>query len=166
MATLATHFRKEDAVIYGEDVPVAPPRRLARRAAADQYRLRSLPNEDVYFFSKRIDNSRILKEKDPGAPKECWSAIGAFGVMAILLTTALAPSVGQIVAGYQLQSLKQEHQRLVDERSTIEVEEAALLSPARLERLARAQKLLEPTAGQIIHLEPRADGSLAMNFQK
>ena len=107
MATLATHFRKEDAVIYGEDVPVAPPRRLARRAAADQYRLRSLPNEDVYFFSKRIDNSRILKEKDPGAPKECWSAIGAFGVMAILLTTALAPSVGQIVAGYQLQSLKQ-----------------------------------------------------------
>ena len=131
MAMLATHFRKEDTVIYGEGVPVAPP----RRAAADQYRLRSLPNEDVYFFSKRIDNSRILKEKDPGAPKECWSAIGAFGVMAILLTTALAPSVAQIVAGYQLQSLKQEHQRLVDERSTIEVEEAALLSPARLEML-------------------------------
>ena len=166
MATLATHFRKEDAVIYGEGASAAPARRPAPRAAADPYRLRMLPNEDVYFFSKRIDNSRILKEKDPGAPKECWSAIGAFGVMAILLTTALAPSVAQTVAGYQLQSLKQEHQRLMDERSTIEVEEAALLSPARLEILARARKLLEPTAGQIVHLEPSADGSLAMNLHK
>src|SRR5216684_4835975 len=166
MATLATHFRRDDAVMYGEGVPVAPARRPALRTAADPYRLRLLPNEDVYFFSKRIDNSRILKEKDPGAPKECWSAIGAFGVMAILLTTALAPSVAQIVAGYQLQSLKQERQRLVDERSTIEVEEAALLSPARLEMLARARKLLEPVAGQIVHLEPSADGSLAMNLRK
>jgi len=46
------------------------------------------------------------------------------------------------------------------------VAEAALLSPARLEKLARAQKLLEPAAGQVVHLEPRADGSLAMNLTK
>ena len=61
---------------------------------------------------------------------------------------------------------KEEHQRLADERSTLEVEAAALLSPARLERLARTHKLLEPAAGQIIHLEPHADGALAMNLQK
>jgi hypothetical protein len=164
MATLATYFRKDEAVIYSEEA-VAARRRPAARTT-DPYRLRSLPNEDVYFICKRIDNSRLLKEKDPRATKECWSTIGAFAVLAILLAGALAPSVWGTFAGYQLQALKQERQRLVDERSTLEVEEAALLSPSRLERLARAQKLLEPAPGQVIHLDPHADGSLALNLTK
>ena len=71
MATLATYFRKDDTVIYGEEAPVSARRRVAR--PADPYRLRSLPNEDVYFFCKRIDNTRLLKEKDPGATRQCWS---------------------------------------------------------------------------------------------
>jgi hypothetical protein len=165
MATLATYFRKDDAVIYSEEAPAAAARRPIARPV-DSYRLRALPSEDVYFFCKRIDNSRLLKQKDPRATKECWSAIGAFAVLAVLLAGALAPTVWGTFAGYQLQALKQERQRLIDERSTLDVEEAALLSPARLERLARAQKLLEPSPGQVIHLDPRSDGSLAMNLGK
>ncbi len=164
MATLATYFRKDGAVIYSEEAPAAARRQVAR--PADPYRLRALPNEDVYFFCKRIDNSRVLKQKDPRATKECWSAIGAFALLAVLLAGTLAPSVWGTFAGYQLQTLKQERQRLIDERGTLDVEEAALLSPARLERLARAQKLLEPSPGQVIHLDPHADGSLAMNLSK
>jgi hypothetical protein len=166
MATLATYFRKDDAVIYHDEEELTPTRSRRTAQPADPWRLRALPNEDVYFFCKRIDNSRILKEKDPRAARDCWSAIGAFAVLAILLAGALAPSVWGTFAGYQLQALKLERQRLIDERSTLEVAEAALLSPARLERLARAQRLLEPAAGQVIHLEPRADGSLAMNLTK
>jgi cell division protein FtsL len=158
MATLATYFKKDEAVIYHEEAARAQAPRTITRTVADPYRLRTLPNEDVYFFCKRIDN--------PRAPRECWSAIGAFALLAIVLTGALAPSVWGTFAGYQLQALKQEHQRLTDERSTLELDEAALLSPARLERLARAQKLLEPAPGQVVHLEPRADGSLAMNLAK
>jgi cell division protein FtsL len=166
MATLATYFKKDEAVIYREDEEAAPAPRAIAHTLADPYRLRTLPNEDVYFFCKRIDNSRLLKEKDPRAPRECWSAIGAFALLAILVTAALAPTLWGTFAGYQLQSLKQERQRLVDERSMLEVEEAALVSPARLEKLARAQKLLEPAPGQVVHLEPRADGSMAMNLTK
>jgi len=165
MATLATYFRKDDTVIYGEEAPASARQRVVARPA-DRYRLRSLPNEDVYFFCKRIDNSRLLKQKDPRATRQCWSAIGAFAVLAVLLAGALAPSVWGTFAGYQLQALKQERQRLIDERSTLEVDEAALLSPARLERLAHAQRLLEPVPGQVIHLDPHADGSLAMNLHK
>ncbi|MBZ5593371.1 MAG: cell division protein FtsL [Acidobacteriia bacterium] len=165
MATLPTYFRKDEAVIYGDEASAV----MAPRAAAqpaDPYRLRALPNENVYFFSKSIDNSRLQKQKDPRAAKECWSAIGAFAALAILLAGALAPSVGGTFAGYQLQALKQERQRLVDERSRLEVDEAALISPERLERLAHAQRLLEPAPGQVIHLEPHTDGSLAMNLRK
>jgi hypothetical protein len=165
MATLATYFRKDEPMIYGEEAsPVAAVRPVAR--PADPYRLRALPNEDVYFFSKSIDNSRLQKQKDPRAAKECWSTIGAFAALAIVLAGALAPSVGGTFAGYQLQALKLERQRLTDERSTLEIEEAGLLSPERLEKLARAQKLLEPAPGQVVHLEPHADGSLALNLHK
>jgi cell division protein FtsL len=165
MATLATHFRKDESVIYSEEAFETPVRREAARPA-DRFRLRALPNEDVYFFAKRIDNSRILKQRDPRAARECWSAIGAFAVLAVLLAGALAPSVWGTFAGYQLQALKHEHQRLIDERSTLEVQEAALTSPGRLEKLARAQKLLEPRPGQVVHLDPHADGSMAMNLTK
>jgi hypothetical protein len=164
MATLATYFRKDETVIYSEESSAVAARPVAR--PADPYRLRALPNEDVYFFSKSIDNSRLLKQKDPRAAKECWSTIGVFAVLAVLLAGALAPSVGGTFAGYQLQALKQERQRLIDERSSLEVEEAVLLSPERLEKLARAQKLLEPAPGQVVHLDPHADGSLALNLHK
>jgi len=87
-------------------------------------------------------------------------------VLAVLLAGALAPTVWGTFAGYQVQALKQERQRLIDERSTLEVDEAALVSPARLEKLAKAQRLLEPAAGQVIHLDPHADGSMAMNLTK
>jgi cell division protein FtsL len=165
MGTLATYFRKDEAVIYSDEAPAAA-RPQRRRQQEDPYRLRALPNEDVYFYSKRIDNSRILKEKDPRAAKECWSAIGAFAVLAVLLAGALAPSVWGTFAGYQLQALKQERQRLMDERTGLEVQEATLVSPARLEKLARAQKLLEPAPGQVVHLDPQTDGALAMNLTK
>ncbi len=165
MATLATHFRKDESVIYSEEVFPSPAPRKSERPA-DPYRLRALPNEDVYFFVKRIDNSRVLKQRDPRAARECWSAIGAFAVLAVFLAGALAPTVWGTFAGYQVQSLRQERQRLIDERSTLEVQEAALLSPARLEKLAKAQKLLEPAPGQVIHLDPQGDRSMAMNLTK
>lgn len=165
MATLAAHFRKDESVIYSEET-LAPPVRRAGPRPADQFRLRTLPNEDVYFFAKRIDNSRILKQRDPRAARDCWSAIGAFAVLAVLLAGALAPTVWGTFAGYQLQALKQERQRLIDERSTLEVQEAGLTSPGRLEKLAKTHKLLEPLPGQVIHLDPHADGSMAMNLTK
>ncbi len=155
MATLATMFRRAPAPSSTE-----PNRPVA---VEDLFRLRALPNEDVYFYCKRIDNSRVVRQADPKAGGACWSTIGAAGVLAAVLTAALAPHVAGIFAGYKLQSLKQEEQRLLDERRTLELEEARLLNPARLEELARSQQLGSPAPGQVFHLNPGADGKLALN---
>jgi cell division protein FtsL len=163
MATMATFFRRPGAITHSQQQSRSA---TAARAAADPYRLRALPNEDVFLFSKQIDNSRVVREADPKAHGECWSTIGAACVVVALLTSVLAPAVGSTLAGYRLESLKQEEQRLIDERRVLEVEEARLLNPARLEELARGQKLSTPAAGQVIHLDPKADGSLALNVKK
>jgi hypothetical protein len=155
MATLATFFRRSDAVLAGAA-------RAAVRAESDPFRLRALPNDDVYFFSKRIDNSRVVRQQDPSTGGECWSAVGAAAVVLMLGASVIAPHVGSVLAGYKLEALKQERQTLLDQRRELDVREAALLSPVRLHELAKAQNLTSPASDQIFHLENQArEGSYA-----
>ncbi len=154
MATLATFFRATTA---------KQSRRETIRAEADPFRLRALPNDDIYFYSKRIDNSRVVRQADPEARGECWSAVGAAGVLLMLGVSLIAPHVGSILAGYKLEALKTERQTLVDQKRALEVTEAGLLSPERLNSLARARSLTSPASDQVIHLDTAAsvDASLA-----
>jgi hypothetical protein len=161
MGTLATFFRKNDAIA------IAASRRESARGRVgvqDPFTLRALPNDGIYFYAKRIDNSRIVRQADPAARGECWSAMGAASVLLVLGASIIAPHVGSVLAGYKLEALKQEQQTLVNEKRELEVKEAALLSPERLNDLARAHNLASPGADQVIHLDGGAsqgDGSYA-----
>jgi hypothetical protein len=62
-----------------------------------------------------------------------------------------------------LESLKQEQQRLVDERRELDITEARLSRQENLEILAKSRDLGTPAAGQVVHLDPKGDGKLAMN---
>lgn len=134
------------------------------QAADDAYALRGLPNDAIYFYSKKIDNSRIVRQADPEARGECWAAVGAVGLLMVLGASIVAPHVGSVLAGYKLEALKQERQTLLDQKRALEVKEATLLSPARLNDLARLHSLGSPAIGQVIHLETAAsEGSFARN---
>ena len=74
----------------------------------------------------------------------------------------LAPSVAGTLAGYKLESLRAAERRLLTERRVLQLEEAELLRPDRLEKLAQGQNLVTPASGQVVHLEPRGDASVAM----
>jgi hypothetical protein len=158
MATLPAFLRKTEA-----PAPPSTARRpLPARPEPDPYQLRALPLEDVFFHCKRIDNSRLVREPDPQARGACWSTIGAACLVVALLGSVLAPSVAGTLAGYRLEALRAEERRLVDERRVLELEEARLLSPERLEELARQRGLVTPAPGQVIHLDGRGDGTVAM----
>src|SRR5579871_5912908 len=126
MATLATIFKRSDAIgVHAGRAGVA-------RAESDPFRLRPLPNGDVYFYCKRIDNSRLVRQADPAAGAKCWSAVGAASIVFLIGASIIAPIVGSVLEGYQLESLKQERQSLIDKKRELDVKEAALLSPERL----------------------------------
>src|SRR6476620_2950663 len=80
--------------------------------------VRVFPNEDIYFFAKRIDNSRLVRQADPRARGDCWKMIGSAGVAAMLLIGVLLPSAYGLLAGYQIQSLKEEGKRLATEQAS------------------------------------------------
>ena len=156
MATLAAYFKRSDGVA------VSASRTATARAESDPFRLRALPNDDIYFYSKRIDNSRIVRQADPAARGECWSMVGAAAVLLMLGASVIAPHVASVLAGYNVERLKLEHQALVDQKRELDVQEAALLSPERLNSLAKAQDLGSPKSEQVVHLDNAAqDGSFA-----
>src|SRR5579871_6117902 len=158
MATLPAFLRRME-----------PPARLKAgsrpaplRAERDPFQLRPLPFEDVFFYSKKIDNSRLVREADPQARGACWSAIGAACAAVLLLAILLAPSVAGTLAGYKLESLRAEERRLLTEQRVLDVQEAGLLRPDRLEKLAKTQNLITPASGQVVHLEPSGESAVAM----
>jgi hypothetical protein len=151
MATMPAFFRKTVSA-------PAPGPELAR----DIFLLRALPHEDIYLYSKKIDNSRLVREADPQAGRRCASAVGAACVLLVFLCAALAPNVANTLAGYRLEKLRAAESRLLDQRRALQVQEAELLSPQRLDRLAQERGLTVPQPGQVFHLEPKGDGAVAM----
>jgi hypothetical protein len=158
MATLPTFFRKSDGGPQGPAAPGPEPVRAHR----DRFQLRALPLEDVFFYSKYIDNSRLVREQDPQSGGRCWSAIGAACVALVLLTGVLAPKAAGTLAGYRLQGLRAQERRLLDQRRALELQEAELLSPQNLDQFAKQRDLALPGPGQVVHLEPKGEGSFAM----
>jgi hypothetical protein len=132
------------------------------RVERNGFELRALPHEDVFFFCKKIDNSRLVREADPRAGGACWTVIGAACLMLAFLTGVLAPNVANTVAGYKLEALRVEAQTLADEKRTLELQEAQLLSQEHLDKLAQGRNLVTPTADQVIHLENKGDSKVAM----
>ena len=122
-------------------------------ANEDPYEVPAFPNEDVYLYVKHIDNSRVLREADPAARKVCWSVIGSSFAFAIMVIALLLPSLNRLMAGYKMEALRQERQRLELDRAALELAETKLLSPARLEELARSQRFVDPAPEAVVYLE-------------
>ncbi len=125
-------------------------------------RVPAFANEDIYFFVKRIDNTGVVRTADPKARRFAWKLIGSSVTAAIALVAVLMPGAYNLLAGYQIQNLKQEAQRLTAEEASLELQEAQLLSPARMEQLASEQQFIDPPSQKVIYLDNRG-ASLALN---
>ncbi len=159
MATLPDYLTSHETLAVAQ----APANRQATvLPERNPYQLRALPFEDVYFRPKKMDNSRLVRETDPRAGGACWSVIGAACLALALMGGVLAPSVANTVAGYKLEALRVEAGKLADERRNLELQEAQLLSPERLDRLAQGQHLVSPSANQIVHLDNTGEGKVAV----
>ena len=151
MATLAT--------VYSKLISKDTPRAAQSRAGVP---VRAFAHEDIYFYVKRIDNSRLVRQTDPQAGGACWKVIGSVVGAAVLLIAVLLPRAYGLLAGYQIQSLKAEASRLESEQASLELREASLVSPARMEELARAQRFVYPEPQRVVYLDSKDGSSVAM----
>ena len=124
-------------------------------------RIRSFANEDILFYVKRIDNSGVVRAADPASRNRALKLAASMFGAAVLLIGVLLPGAYGLMAGYHIQSLERDNQRLTSEKASLELEESKLLSPARMEELAREQQFFDPAPEKVQYLEG-APGSVAM----
>jgi hypothetical protein len=125
--------------------------------------VRPFANEDIFFHVKRIDNSRVVRAADPLARQHCWKMIGSVVAAAVLLIAVLLPGAYSLLAGFQIEALRQDAHKLVNEQASLELKEAELLSPARMEELARDQQFVDPPSQKVVYLDGQGDAQVAQN---
>lgn len=149
-----------DGVRAGRDVRAG----LSRRSAA----VTALPMEDICFYVKEVDNTRLRRKVDP-ADKSMMRNLVILGVFAVLFClTSFGPVAAKRQSGYRLRSLNNQYQKLQVVNSQLKDRRAKLSNVHRVQGLARARGLSaappERYAWQDRTIRPSSGGSeLARN---
>ena len=117
-----------------------------------QRRARRGPTPEV-FFTKHIDNSRIVKADDPERRRE----MRMFAMMMTLLFALVMVYVWQhfsaIEIGYHVEAQKRQVEEFREQNRQLRLSEAQLTDPGRIDRVARQLGLNEPQPGQVVRPE-------------
>ena len=105
------------------------------------------------YFSKAIDNSRLIKVEDPRRSKEMKQFGIALGCLFLLVMTYTWQHFKAIEYGYKVESLKSQRDQLLELNRALRLEDASLRSPDRIDRMAREMGMQPPQAGQIQSIE-------------
>src|ERR1700740_436314 len=110
------------------------------------------------YFSKVIDNSRLVKVEDPWRSRERKQFGVALACLFLLVMTYAWQHFKAIEYGYQIESLKIQRDGMVEMNRELHLEDASLRNPERIDAMARKLGLQSPQAGQVMHLDGSADG--------
>jgi cell division protein FtsL len=117
-----------------------------------QRRARRGPTPEV-FFTKHIDNSRIVKADDPERRREMRTFSAVMSVLFVLVMVYVWQHFSAIEIGYHVEAQKAQVGQLQEENRQLRLSEAQLTDPGRIDRIARQLGLDEPQPGQVVRPE-------------
>jgi cell division protein FtsL len=110
-----------------------------------------------FYFTRSIDNSRLVKAPDPVRVREMRIFSAAAAVLFTLVMIYGLQHFNTIERGYHVESEKQQVDQLREENRQLRLAEAQLTQPGRIDTMARQLGLAEPQPGQVIHPNARPD---------
>src|SRR5581483_2750669 len=108
------------------------------------------------YFSKAIDNSRLVKVEDSRHNREMKQFGIALAFLFLFVFTYACQHFKAIEYGYQIESAKRELANLSEMNRALRLEDASLRDPERIDLLARRMGLVPPEPGQVIRMEGSA----------
>jgi cell division protein FtsL len=123
---------------------------------AAQQRARRGPTPEV-FFTKHLDNSRLVKADDPQRTRERRSFSAALAVLFVLVMVYVWQHFSAIEYGYHVEAQKQQLELLNEQNRQLRLTEAQLTDPGRIDEMAHQLGLDAPQPGQFVR--PTLDGS-------
>ena len=109
------------------------------------------------YFSKNIDNSRLVKVEDPRRAREMRQFGIALGCLFLLVMTYAWQHFKAIEYGYKIESMKIERDGMAEMNRALRLEDASLRDPERIDQLARRLGMQSPQAGQVMRLDGSDD---------
>ena len=100
------------------------------------------------YFSKRIDNSRVVMVTDPKRRREMATFGVMLGVLFLFVMAFLWQHFSAIEYGYKIEQLKAQRDAIAETNRTLSLEEASLKDLSRIDRLARQMGMQRPEEGQ------------------
>src|SRR6201993_234365 len=89
------------------------------------------------YFNKAIDNSRLVKVEDPRRGREMRHFTLALACLFLLVMTYAWQHFKAIEYGYQIESLKIQRDSMVEMNRKLQLEDASLRNPERIDVMAR-----------------------------
>ena len=105
------------------------------------------------YFTKSIDNSRLVKVEDPRRSQEMRQLGIVLSCLFLLVMTYAWQHFKAIEYGYKVETLKMHRDGLAEMNRALRLEEASLRDPHRIDQIARNMGLQSPQAGQVIRLD-------------
>jgi cell division protein FtsL len=124
--------------------------------AATQPRGMFIGTPEIYF-SKRIDNSRVLRVADPKRRREMISFGFMLSVLFLFVMVYLWQHFSAIEYGYRIEQLTVQRNAIVESNRALSLEVASLKDLSRIERLASQMGMRRPVDGQWQPMESATD---------
>jgi len=134
------------------------------REMFEQQRSRRRGPTPEMFFTKHIDNSRIVKADDPERRREMRSFTIAMTLFFALTMVYVWQHFSAIEVGYSVEAQKLHVQTLREQNRELRLSEAQLSDPGRIDHIAKQLGLDEPQPGQVVR-QDGADGSVMAQAQ-
>ena len=110
-----------------------------------------------FFVSKHIDNSRLVKAPDPVRARQMRIFSAAVTLLFSLVMIYGLQHFSAIESSYKVEAEKQLRDKLREENRQLQLSEAQLSEPGRIDAMARQLGLAEPQPGQVVHPSARPD---------
>jgi hypothetical protein len=105
------------------------------------------------YFSRPIDNSRLVKVENPQKSREMKQFGVALASLFLLVMTFAWQHFKAIEYGYKIETLRGQRDGLLEVNRALRLEEASLRDPERIDTLARKLGLQSLQAGQVMHMD-------------
>ncbi len=117
---------------------------------------RSWSGTPEVYFTKAIDNSRLVRVADTKRSREMTQFACALALLFLLVMIYAWQHFSAIEYGYRIEAMKSQRESMVETNRALRLEEASLKDPQRIDMLAREMGLQTPKAGQVVRIEPSA----------
>ncbi len=132
--------------------------RNAEILALQPARRRGVPTPEFYF-TRSIDNSRLVKAADPVRARQMRVFAAAVTVLFSLIMVYGLQHFSAIESSYRVEAEKQVRDQLREENRQLRLAEAQLTQPGRIDDKARQLGFAQPAPGQVVHPSAHPDAA-------